>query len=213
MKYCPNPSCPTLLELGIVAEYEDRVERCVDCGTLLISADSPPQIAPQRPPAVPAAPAEPPPEPPPLKVCPNPNCPTLLELGFVEEYEGDVDHCQVCGTQLVPADSAPAAPVRPSGTRVQTHEFGEEAVLLGSFESWEDVEVLLDECERRGIPVATEEATVAPETESGTPDAAVSTPLINLLVRRQDLFRGMVMLNELFGEPGDEDDDNGDSNR
>jgi len=41
MKHCPNPQCPFLLEHGIAAEYEDRVETCLDCGTQLVPGPAP----------------------------------------------------------------------------------------------------------------------------------------------------------------------------
>ena len=41
MKHCPNPECPYLLKHGVAAEYEDRVEKCLDCGTPLVDGPAP----------------------------------------------------------------------------------------------------------------------------------------------------------------------------
>ena len=41
MKHCPNPDCPFYLEHGVAAEYEDRVEKCLDCGTPLAPGPTP----------------------------------------------------------------------------------------------------------------------------------------------------------------------------
>ena len=41
MKHCPNPDCPFFLEHGVAAEYGDRVEKCLDCGTLLVDGPAP----------------------------------------------------------------------------------------------------------------------------------------------------------------------------
>ena len=149
MKYCPNPACPTLIDLGMVAEYEDRVDYCDDCGALLISADSPPQISPQ--------PAQ-----------------------------------QPAGQQL---------------------DFGEEAALLGTFESQEDVDVFVEECERAGIPVLVEETTITQDMEAADADEAgtYDVAAFNLIVRKQDMFRAMNVLDEMFGDAAaDETDDDAD---
>lgn len=36
-RHCPNPLCEGLARDGIVAEYEDSVSTCLDCGTRLIA--------------------------------------------------------------------------------------------------------------------------------------------------------------------------------
>jgi DNA-directed RNA polymerase subunit RPC12/RpoP len=41
MKHCPNPDCPFLFEHGIAVEYEDRMEKCLDCGTPLVAGPAP----------------------------------------------------------------------------------------------------------------------------------------------------------------------------
>ncbi len=41
MKHCPNPECPFLQDMGRIAEYEDHVERCADCGTPLALGPAP----------------------------------------------------------------------------------------------------------------------------------------------------------------------------
>ncbi len=41
MKHCPNPDCPYLHEFGVAAEYEDRVQTCLDCGTPLVDGPAP----------------------------------------------------------------------------------------------------------------------------------------------------------------------------
>ncbi len=41
MKHCPNPDCPFFREHGVAAEYEDRVEKCLDCGTQLTPGPAP----------------------------------------------------------------------------------------------------------------------------------------------------------------------------
>lgn len=50
MKHCPNPECPYLLEHGVAAEFEDRVEKCVDCGAQLVAGPAPaPSPTPAKP--------------------------------------------------------------------------------------------------------------------------------------------------------------------
>ena len=50
MKHCSNPECPFLLKLGTAAEYEDRVEICLDCGMPLVPGPAPePQKEPDPP--------------------------------------------------------------------------------------------------------------------------------------------------------------------
>jgi len=41
MKYCPNPACSFLAEMKQVAEYQDHVTHCADCGTVLAEGDAP----------------------------------------------------------------------------------------------------------------------------------------------------------------------------
>ncbi|MCX6047126.1 MAG: hypothetical protein NT075_18640 [Chloroflexi bacterium] len=41
MKHCPNPVCPFLKEYKLVAEFNDNVEVCRDCGTQLVAGDAP----------------------------------------------------------------------------------------------------------------------------------------------------------------------------
>lgn len=41
MKHCPNPSCPFLAQMGMVAEFHDPVEFCADCGTALVPGEAP----------------------------------------------------------------------------------------------------------------------------------------------------------------------------
>ena len=41
MKHCPNPNCPFLAQMGMVAEFHDPVEFCVDCGTALVPGEAP----------------------------------------------------------------------------------------------------------------------------------------------------------------------------
>lgn len=40
--HCPNERCPGLARDGVVAEYVDGVERCLDCGVRLIPGPPPP---------------------------------------------------------------------------------------------------------------------------------------------------------------------------
>jgi hypothetical protein len=41
MKHCPNPNCPFLAQMGMVAEFHDPVEFCADCGTALVPGEAP----------------------------------------------------------------------------------------------------------------------------------------------------------------------------
>jgi hypothetical protein len=41
MKYCPNPTCSFLAEMKQVAEYQDHVTHCADCGAALAEGDAP----------------------------------------------------------------------------------------------------------------------------------------------------------------------------
>lgn len=41
MKYCPNPACSFLAEMKQVAEYQDHVTHCADCGATLAEGDAP----------------------------------------------------------------------------------------------------------------------------------------------------------------------------
>lgn len=41
MKYCPNPACSFLAEMKQVAEYQDHVTHCADCGALLAEGEAP----------------------------------------------------------------------------------------------------------------------------------------------------------------------------
>lgn len=41
MKYCPNVTCPFFLETGEVAEYQEQIEFCADCGELLETGAAP----------------------------------------------------------------------------------------------------------------------------------------------------------------------------
>ncbi len=36
MKHCPNPNCPFLAQMDMVAEFHDPIEFCADCGTALV---------------------------------------------------------------------------------------------------------------------------------------------------------------------------------
>ena len=36
MKFCPNSECSFYLAHGYAAEFEDRIEECIDCGTALV---------------------------------------------------------------------------------------------------------------------------------------------------------------------------------
>ena len=49
MKHCPNPECPYFLEFGVAAEYEDRVEKCLDCGTPLVDGPAPRPVHKKKP--------------------------------------------------------------------------------------------------------------------------------------------------------------------
>ena len=86
-----------------------------------------------------------------MKYCPNPACPTLKKLGMVAEYEDQVAYCDDCGTLLISADSPPQITSQPVQVAGQKSDFGEEAALLGTFESWEDAEACLEEFERFDI--------------------------------------------------------------
>lgn len=51
MKHCPNPHCSFLARMDMVAEYQDHVERCLDCGAQLVPGEAPaapPAVAPQQ---------------------------------------------------------------------------------------------------------------------------------------------------------------------
>ncbi len=39
-KYCPNPNCAGLIRDGVVAEFVDRVQACLDCGSQLLVGES-----------------------------------------------------------------------------------------------------------------------------------------------------------------------------
>jgi hypothetical protein len=39
-KHCPNPDCAGLARDGCVAEYDDRLAECLDCGTRLVTGPS-----------------------------------------------------------------------------------------------------------------------------------------------------------------------------
>jgi len=41
MKHCPNPGCPFLAQMGMVAEFHDSIEVCADCGTALVPGEAP----------------------------------------------------------------------------------------------------------------------------------------------------------------------------
>ena len=41
MKHCPNPDCPFLAQMGMVAEFHDPIEFCADCGTVLVPGEAP----------------------------------------------------------------------------------------------------------------------------------------------------------------------------
>ncbi len=41
MKHCPNPNCSFLKEYKMVAEFNDDVELCRDCGTQLVVGEAP----------------------------------------------------------------------------------------------------------------------------------------------------------------------------
>jgi hypothetical protein len=45
MKHCPNPACPFLARMGEVAEYQDHVEQCIDCGVALVPGEAPRELA------------------------------------------------------------------------------------------------------------------------------------------------------------------------
>lgn len=40
-RHCPNPDCAGLARDGRIAEYGDRVEACLDCGTRLLAGPAP----------------------------------------------------------------------------------------------------------------------------------------------------------------------------
>ncbi len=53
MKHCPNPDCPFLARTGEIAEYQDHVENCIDCGVPLAPGEAPsesPAVSRQKPP-------------------------------------------------------------------------------------------------------------------------------------------------------------------
>lgn len=41
LRHCPNPDCAGLARDGVVAEFRDTVETCVDCGATLASGERP----------------------------------------------------------------------------------------------------------------------------------------------------------------------------
>jgi len=45
-KHCPNEQCPGLVRDGIVPEFVDGLERCVDCGSRLIRGEAHPEPPP-----------------------------------------------------------------------------------------------------------------------------------------------------------------------
>jgi len=45
-RHCPNEDCPGLARDGIVAEYVDTMEACVDCGARLIPGEALPEPPP-----------------------------------------------------------------------------------------------------------------------------------------------------------------------
>lgn len=45
-KHCPNERCPGLARDGVVPEFVDALERCVDCGTRLIRGEAIPEPPP-----------------------------------------------------------------------------------------------------------------------------------------------------------------------
>ncbi len=50
MKYCPNSDCPFIAEHGIVAEFQNSINRCPDCGTDLEIGNAPdPETLPKQP--------------------------------------------------------------------------------------------------------------------------------------------------------------------
>jgi hypothetical protein len=42
-KHCPNERCPGLARDGVVAEFVDEIERCIDCGCRLIRGEAFPE--------------------------------------------------------------------------------------------------------------------------------------------------------------------------
>lgn len=44
MKYCPQNECPHFLRTGSLAEYNDSIVNCADCGTELLDGEPPNQI-------------------------------------------------------------------------------------------------------------------------------------------------------------------------
>lgn len=142
-----------------------------------------------------------------MKYCPNPACPTLKKLGMVAEYEDQVAYCDDCGTLLISADSPPQITSQPVQVAGQKSDFGEEAALLGTFESWEDAEACLEEFERFDIPAVVEETLVTMDVAEADPDATADQPAFNLFVRRQDLFQAMEVLQEMFGDDANDETD------
>ena len=46
-KHCPNERCPGLARDGVVAEFVDELERCLDCGCRLIPGEAFPEPPPE----------------------------------------------------------------------------------------------------------------------------------------------------------------------
>jgi len=48
IRHCANPDCAGLARDGVVAEFRDTVELCLDCGVVLAAGERPPAPDPER---------------------------------------------------------------------------------------------------------------------------------------------------------------------
>jgi hypothetical protein len=151
-----------------------------------------------------------------VKTCPNLSCPARSESGKAPEYDDKIEFCPECGTELVLADAAsdddPAVQAEPALPEERSELPGGPAALLASFESQEDVDLCVQECERHDIPIMVVPSAGASKFEAEMQDAADALPAFDVYVRQADLFRAMSVILELFGdeadeETGDADDD------
>jgi transcription elongation factor Elf1 len=144
-----------------------------------------------------------------VKICPNPSCPDALALGKPAQYEDRFDHCPQCGTELVTGnaerDDESEIQPEPVMTELRNENLGEQTALLASFESKEDVDLCVEECEMRDIPIMVIPSTGASDSKAEMHEATDAMQAFDVYVRQADLFRAMNVIMELFGDEADEE--------
>lgn len=89
-----------------------------------------------------------------MKVCPNRECPFLVEFGDLAEYRDEITYCVDCGTALVDSSQAPALPSADDEGNEEDDEAmdAEELVVIATFDHPEQAHVYRAHLEAEGIP-------------------------------------------------------------